>query len=323
MFQRIVLPNAPTIHLPGLEPLPREVRRHCHSHLATILNPRDRLKGLIKNWVASCTLSVLRMREAGHVFFYGQNVCRTLSNAQLRNFQCVLGFQPLLFPWNAASKNSTAVDEWFRWSKDVWEQAHQCLKWVVANNKCLQTDTGMKPHSFSQVIECGCPHGISETPQALESPPIDTLAYSKFSDPATNKLDLTHHCRIANSFHVSQLRAVTPGPLDAKSPPTMPMGLLDIDGHPAYSVKCLLQSRIHQGRLQYLVDWEGYGRGTQLSERTSQHGSARLKHIWTRPISCQVMNLVNVLSENEPSHSARRSPKTCTQPQPKTEPLKK
>lgn len=56
-------------------------------------------------------------------------------------------------------------------------------------------------------------------------------------NPVTYKLELPCHCRLANSFHVSQLRAVKPGPLDTESPPIMPPAPLEIDGQPAYLVK--------------------------------------------------------------------------------------
>lgn len=32
---------------------------------------------------------------------------------------------------------------------------------------------------------------------------------------------------------------------------------LEIEGHPAYIVKNILNSRCHQGKLQYLIEWEG------------------------------------------------------------------
>lgn len=57
---------------------------------------------------------------------YAQNSLR-YSATQLTPFQCVLGYQPPLFPWNASQTDSPAVDKWFRRSEQVWERAHQQL----------------------------------------------------------------------------------------------------------------------------------------------------------------------------------------------------
>lgn len=46
----------------------------------------------------------------------------------LTPFQCVLGYQPLLFPWNATPTESPAVDQWFQRSEQVWANTHQRLR---------------------------------------------------------------------------------------------------------------------------------------------------------------------------------------------------
>lgn len=58
---------------------------------------------------------------------------------------------------------------------------------------------------------------------------------------------------VSPTFHVSLLRPVIPGP---RSAPTDPPGSVTVNGAPAYQ---LPNSRRNVGRLQYLVDWEGYG----------------------------------------------------------------
>ncbi|KAK3560533.1 hypothetical protein QTP86_010890 [Hemibagrus guttatus] len=58
---------------------------------------------------------------------YAQNSLRQPSTG-LTPFQCVLGYQPPLFPWSGELSNVPAVDYWFRESKRVWDSAHHQLQ---------------------------------------------------------------------------------------------------------------------------------------------------------------------------------------------------
>uniref|UniRef100_A0A3Q3LFZ5 Gypsy retrotransposon integrase-like protein 1 n=1 Tax=Mastacembelus armatus TaxID=205130 RepID=A0A3Q3LFZ5_9TELE len=50
------------------------------------------------------------------------------SSTGLTPFQCILGYQPPLFPWSGRVTDVPAVDFWFRESERVWEAAHLQLQ---------------------------------------------------------------------------------------------------------------------------------------------------------------------------------------------------
>ncbi|KAK3507181.1 hypothetical protein QTP70_009512 [Hemibagrus guttatus] len=58
---------------------------------------------------------------------YAQNSLRQPSTG-LTPFQCVLGYQPPLFPWSGEPSDVPAVDHWFRESERVWGSAHHQLQ---------------------------------------------------------------------------------------------------------------------------------------------------------------------------------------------------
>ncbi|KAK3532299.1 hypothetical protein QTP86_016063, partial [Hemibagrus guttatus] len=58
---------------------------------------------------------------------YAQNSLRQPSTG-LTPFQCVLGYQPPLFPWSGEPSDVPAVDHWFRESERVWDSAHHQLQ---------------------------------------------------------------------------------------------------------------------------------------------------------------------------------------------------
>ncbi len=65
---------------------------------------------------------------------YAQNSLRQPSTG-LTPFQCVLGYQPPLFPWSGEPSDVPSVDYWFRESERVWDAAHHQLQRPVRRTK--------------------------------------------------------------------------------------------------------------------------------------------------------------------------------------------
>ena len=65
---------------------------------------------------------------------YAQNSLKH-SSSGLTPFQCFLGFQPPLFPWNPSSTEVPAVEEWYTRSNDVWSSANVHLQRAIKRHK--------------------------------------------------------------------------------------------------------------------------------------------------------------------------------------------
>ncbi|KAK3551250.1 hypothetical protein QTP70_013980 [Hemibagrus guttatus] len=65
-------------------------------------------------------------------------------------FQCILGYQPPLFPWSGEPSDIPAVDDWARRSQEVWKSAHVHLQWATRRQR-IQVDRHRLPHPRFQV----------------------------------------------------------------------------------------------------------------------------------------------------------------------------
>ncbi len=65
---------------------------------------------------------------------YAKNSLRQQSTG-LTPFQCMLGFQPPLFPWDGEPSDVPAVDYWFRESERVWDEAYHHLRRAIVRCK--------------------------------------------------------------------------------------------------------------------------------------------------------------------------------------------
>lgn len=192
---------------------------------------------------------------------YAQNSLRQASTG-ISPFQCVLGFQPPLCPWIPSSTEVQAVDDWFRRAERVWEDTHVQIGRAIRRQKSAAD----RRRRDAPEYQPGDRVWLSTRDLRLRLPCrklsprfVGPFRVLRRVNPTAVTLALPAHYRISPTFHVSLLRPVIPGPLAEASPTDAPPPALDVDGTPAYRVHALLNSRRRGGRIQYLVDWEGYG----------------------------------------------------------------
>ncbi|KAL0159060.1 hypothetical protein M9458_047136, partial [Cirrhinus mrigala] len=192
---------------------------------------------------------------------YAQNSLRQ-DTTGLTPFQCVLGYQPPLFPWTEEPSNVPAVDHWFRESERVWNSAHHHLQRAVHRHKDF-TDARRRA---APIYQPGDQVWLSTRDLRLRLPRrklspryIGPFHILRQINKVTFQLQLLSRYRIHPTFHVSPLKPFSPSatePPGAEAEPPPPEVL---DQPSIFIVHEILDSRHRGGHLEYLVDWEGYG----------------------------------------------------------------
>ncbi|KAL0192360.1 hypothetical protein M9458_010656 [Cirrhinus mrigala] len=194
---------------------------------------------------------------------YAQNSLRKPAT-NLTPFQCILGFQPPLFPWSGEPSDLPAVNSWFQHSEEVWDRAHVHLQGAIRRYQ-EQANRRRRPNP---AYEPGQWVWLSTRDLRLRLPCkklspryVGPFKIIRQITPVSYRLELPAEYRISPTFHVSLFKPADEpsGVENLEGTASQGPAPIVVDGEEVYRVNTILDSRRRRGQLQYLVDWEGFG----------------------------------------------------------------
>ncbi|KAL0186709.1 hypothetical protein M9458_018379, partial [Cirrhinus mrigala] len=177
-------------------------------------------------------------------------------------FQCILGYQPPMFPWSGEPSDLPSVTDWLNRSEEIWNQAHTHLSHAIRKQtRTANLHRRPGPHyTPGQWVWLSTRDLRLRLPCRKLSPRyVGPFQILRQITPVSFRLDLPANYRISPTFHMSLLKPAggpRREPEEEAEPQTPP---ILVDGEEAYRVHELLDSRRRGSTLQYPVDWEGYG----------------------------------------------------------------
>ncbi|KAL6468355.1 hypothetical protein MHYP_G00240320 [Metynnis hypsauchen] len=184
---------------------------------------------------------------------YAHNTLRH-SSLGMSPFECQFGFPPPMFPEEEREVGVPAAEQFVLRCRRAWQKARASLLTTTEARKQV-ADRRRRP---APTFRPGQRVWLSakDLPLHVESKKLAPRYVGPFKvdrrvNPVSYRLRLPPSMRVHPTFHVSRLRPFLCG--------TRPPAPRFVAGSPAYTVRRLLDSRRVRGRVQYLVDWEGYG----------------------------------------------------------------
>ncbi|KAK3524535.1 hypothetical protein QTP70_029848, partial [Hemibagrus guttatus] len=191
---------------------------------------------------------------------YAQNSLRQEST-KLTPFQCILGYQPPLFPWSAEPSEVPTVDHWFRESERVWGSAHVHLQRAVRRQK-VQADVRCRDaplyHTDDKVWLSTRDICLRLPCKKLSPRYTGPFTILRQINDVTYELQLPRQYHISPTFHISFLKPFTDSVFPPPSvEPEVPLPPKIDTEDTIYQVREVVNSRRRGSCLQYLVNWEG------------------------------------------------------------------